>query len=196
MILAIRSATLAEVSRTVALIVDSFRADPLSRFAWPDDDAYAQGQALLPSALAGEAFARGSADVTDDLRAAALWLPPGAEPDHAALESVVRDTVSAARRDDLAATLDQMAASRPAEPHWYLPLIGALPGARGMGLGGRLLAHGLARCDRARVTAYLESTNPRNLSLYRRHGFEVVREIQVGHAPPVTPMLRRPGGGR
>ena len=40
--------------------------------------------------------------------------------------------------------------------------------------------------------AYLESTNPRNISLYLRHGFEVIREIRIGAAPPVTPMIRRP----
>lgn len=31
-----------------------------------------------------------------------------------------------------------------------------------------------------------------NITLYERHGFEVMGTIQVGAAPPVTPMLRRP----
>jgi hypothetical protein len=44
----------------------------------------------------------------------------------------------------------------------------------------------------ANGTAYLESSNRRNISLYMRHGFEVMGEIQVGAAPPVTPMLRSP----
>jgi hypothetical protein len=39
---------------------------------------------------------------------------------------------------------------------------------------------------------YLESTNPRNLSLYLRHGFEILGTIRVGEAPPVVPMLRPP----
>lgn len=188
----IRAASIDEAPRTVATIVAAFLTDPLSRFAWPGVSEYMHGQARLTRALAGEAFVRGTADVTADLHAAALWLPPGAEPDHAALESVVRDTVPAARRDDLVATLEQMAASHPAEPCWYLPLIGAVPRAQGMGLGGRLLAHGLARCDRERAAAYLESTNPRNVAFYRHHGFAALRVIQRGQGPIVTPMLRRP----
>jgi hypothetical protein len=40
--------------------------------------------------------------------------------------------------------------------------------------------------------AYLESSNPRNIPLYQRHGFEAMGEIQVGAAPVVTPMIREP----
>jgi ribosomal protein S18 acetylase RimI-like enzyme len=54
------------------------------------------------------------------------------------------------------------------------------------------MRHAVARCDQERALAYLESSNPRNISLYRRHGFEVMGEIRVGAAPLVTPMLRRP----
>jgi hypothetical protein len=38
----------------------------------------------------------------------------------------------------------------------------------------------------------LESSNPKNISLYLRHGFEVIGEIQVGSSPVVTPMIRNP----
>ena len=54
------------------------------------------------------------------------------------------------------------------------------------------MRHAVARCDREGALAYLESSNPRNISLYLRHGFEVIGEIRVGAAPLVTPMLRRP----
>ena len=39
---------------------------------------------------------------------------------------------------------------------------------------------------------YLESSNPRNISLYERHGFEIMGRIEIGAGPPVTPMLSRP----
>jgi hypothetical protein len=35
-------------------------------------------------------------------------------------------------------------------------------------------------------------TNPRNISLYRRHGFDVLGTIQAGSSPPLVPMLRQP----
>ena len=189
----IRRAAADESQKAVAAIVAAFLTDPLSRFAWPDVSEYLHAQALVTHALAGKAFELGSADVTADFRAAALWLPPGIEPDYEALEAVVR-TVPAARRDDFVATLEQMAASHPQEPCWYLPLLGVEPLAQGMGLGGALLAHGLARCDRDGVPAYLDSTHPRNVPFYRRHGFEALRELQAGEGPPVIPMLRRPRG--
>ncbi|MGZ9111899.1 MAG: GNAT family N-acetyltransferase, partial [Rhodoplanes sp.] len=36
------------------------------------------------------------------------------------------------------------------------------------------------------------STNPRNMSLYLRHGFEALGTIRIGSSPPLVPMLRRP----
>jgi hypothetical protein len=56
--------------------------------------------------------------------------------------------------------------------------------------GSTLLRHGLVQCDRDHVAAYLESTNPANIPLYRRHGFEVLTTIQLGSSPPIFPMLR------
>jgi len=47
-----------------------------------------------------------------------------------------------------------------------------------------------ACCDEEGLPAYLESSNPRNISLYRRFGFEAVGEIRVGNIPALVPMLR------
>ena len=93
---------------------------------------------------------------------------------------------------DLFSIFDQMAGFHPRERHWYLPLIGVDPAYQGKGLGSALMEHALIRCDRNHETAYLESTNPRNISLYERCGFEVLGTIQVGTAPPLYPMLRKP----
>jgi RimJ/RimL family protein N-acetyltransferase len=55
------------------------------------------------------------------------------------------------------------------------------------------MRHALIPCDRDRTMAYLESTNPKNISLYERHGFELLGTIQVGASAPLFPMLRKPG---
>jgi len=60
-----------------------------------------------------------------------------------------------------------------------------------MGLGSILLRHAVARSDREGVPAYLESSNPRNISLYERYGFVRLGIIQSGESPEVVPMLRR-----
>ncbi len=94
--------------------------------------------------------------------------------------------------DDLLGTFEKMEQWHPEEPHWYLPIIGVEPNAQGKGLGAELMRHAVVRCDQERALAYLESSNPRNISLYLRHGFEVMGEIRVGAGPLVTLMLRRP----
>jgi predicted acetyltransferase len=81
---------------------------------------------------------------------------------------------------------------RPAEPHWYLSLIGVEVVHRNNGCGATLLQHGLRQCDREHRPAYLWSSNPLNTSLYRRHGFEIMNTIQVGSSPSIVPMLRQP----
>ena len=45
-------------------------------------------------------------------------------------------------------------------------------------MGARLLEHVLGNCDDTRLRAHLESSNPRNISLYERHGFEITAEVE------------------
>jgi ribosomal protein S18 acetylase RimI-like enzyme len=52
------------------------------------------------------------------------------------------------------------------------------------------MKHALSRVDEDGLPAYLESSNPRNISLYERHGFESMGQIQIGTSPIVTPMIR------
>jgi GNAT superfamily N-acetyltransferase len=188
----IRSATSDETARVVACISAAFLTDPLARFAWPAPDAHLHGMPLATREFAGGSFARGSAYVSADFCGAALWLPPGVHPNGEALEQVFRDTAAPGHLDDLLATFEKMEAWHPDEPHWYLPLVGVEPNAQGKGLGGALMRHAAARCDAEGALAYLESSNPRNISLYERHGFERMGEIRIGAGPLVTPMLRRP----
>ncbi len=188
----IRSATSDEMPQAVATIVAAFVADPPARFAWPSAHDYLRTMPVATRAFAGSCIEHGTAYVTADLRGAALWLPPGANPDSAALEKVFRDSVEREHLDDLLATFEKMEKSHPREAHWYLPQIGVDPSAQGQGLGAGLMRHALARCDEEQALAYLEASKPQNIPFYRGHGFEVMGEIQVGVGPVVTPMLRRP----
>jgi len=188
----IRSARQDEMSQTVACIVAAFITDPIGRFAWPSPHQYLEGMALAARAFAGASFEHGTADVTADFCGAGLWLPPGVHPESEALEKVFRDTAKSEHLDDLLATFEKMDEWHPEESHWHLPLVGVEPNAQGRGLGGALMRHATARADEDGMLAYLESSNPRNISLYERHGFEVMGKIQIGAGPLVTPMLRRP----
>ena len=188
----IRSATTEEMPRAIAAIVAAFLNDPPARFAWPSPHDYLLAMPFATSEFAGRCFEQGTAYVTTDFCGAALWLAPGVQPNGEAVERVFRDTAKREHLDDLLATFEKMDRSHPKEAHWYLPQIGVDPSAQGKGLGAELMRHALARCDRERAPAYLEASKPQNVPFYQRFGFEVIGEIQVGAAPLITPMLRRP----
>jgi ribosomal protein S18 acetylase RimI-like enzyme len=171
-------------------VVLAFAADPVARWNWPDPHQYLASMPSLVRAFGRGAFAHGGAHCTDGYGGAALWLPPGVQPEEAALDDVVQRTVSASIRSDAMAIFEQMARYHPRGPHWYLPLIGVDPACQGHGHGGALMTYALRQCDQDHLPAYLESTNPRNISLYQRHGFQVIGTIQVGTSPPLAPMLR------
>ena len=187
-----RAVAAADEAPAIATIVRAFAADPVARWVWPRAEQYQQAMPRLARAFGGRAFTSGGAICTDDRAGAALWLPPGVHPDDDALGAVIMSTVADDLRDDALSTFEQMAGYHPSEPHWYLPLIGVDPAHQGKGLGDTLMAYALRRCDADKTPAYLESTNPRNISLYRRHGFEALGTIQAGTSPPLVPMLRRP----
>lgn len=143
-------------------------------------------------AFGGAAFVNGTADSIDDCGGVALWLAPGVGADEETMAALAAEAVPAAEQDDVFAFMVQMGELHPAEPHWYLPLMGVDVTKQGRGYGSALLRHALERCDRDRVPAYLEATSPLNKSLYERHGFDELAAIQEGGSPLMWPMLCRP----
>ncbi|MGH6816636.1 MAG: GNAT family N-acetyltransferase [Hyphomicrobiaceae bacterium] len=170
----------------------AFAADPANRWMYPSPQQYLRYFPAFARALGGAAFERRTAFVCQDYSGAALWLPPDAGPDGQALAALAEESVEPQKKADLFAVFEEMGRRHPAEPHWYLPLIGVDPMRQGQGLGAALLQPVLEQCDAARLPAYLESTNPRNRPLYERHGFEATGEIRIGTCPPIVPMLRKP----
>lgn len=175
------------VYRTLTL---GFAADPVARHVWPNAADYLSHFPRFAAAFGGRGFDHGTAYATPDASAAALWLPPEVEPDGAAIEALIVETVAPEKLADVAQMFEAMEEYHPAEKCWYLPMIGADPAHMGKGLGAALMKHALARCDAEGLPAYLESSNPRNISLYERHGFEVIGEIRAGAVPVMTPMYR------
>lgn len=187
----VRAAQREDRERVIQLLTDAFAADPVARWVWPKESDYRARFPQFASAFGGRAFAFGSADLLD-IGGAALWLPPGVEPDGDQMSAQMETTVEPSRVPDLAALFEEMARAHPTEPHWYLPLIGVPPEQQGRGIGSALLFHAVARCDAERLPAYLESSNPRNVPLYERFGFVVRGRIQAGSSPPMIPMWREP----
>ncbi|HXJ36128.1 MAG TPA: N-acetyltransferase [Candidatus Eisenbacteria bacterium] len=179
-----------DVARAVGVQVTAFAADPIMRWLWPEPRDYLRHFPDLVHGFGGGAFGSGGAHVTDAFLGGTLWLPPGVTPDDEALERLTNETIAEPARSEVLSILEQMGAAHPKGPHWHLAFIGVDPAHQGQGIGAALLRATLARVDEQHQPAYLESSNPANVSLYRRHGFDVIREIRVGGSPLVTPMLR------
>ncbi|WP_198539694.1 N-acetyltransferase [Rhizobium sp. LCM 4573] len=182
----------AEEDLAIETIMLAFAADPMARWTWPHAHQYVAAMPRMIRAFGSSAFANGSAFCTEGYAGTALWLPPGVHADEEELGAVLESTVASVLVPETAAIFEQMATYHPAEPHWYLPLIGVDPAHQGEGHGDALMTYALARCDHDHAPAYLESSNPRNIPFYRRHGFEPLGAIQVGLSPTLVPMLRRP----
>lgn len=188
----IKKVASAEQDNAVGAIVKAFSTDRAARWMYPDSQQYREHFQSFVKAFAGSAFEHGSADIVDGYLAAALWLPPGIHPDDEVMGKLIRSTVLESDQANVFALFQEMDRYHPADPHWYLPMIGVDPAQQRKGYGSALLQHALARCDRENKLAYLESTSPRSVQLYQRHGFELLGTIQVGTSPQLFPMLRKP----
>jgi ribosomal protein S18 acetylase RimI-like enzyme len=179
-----------ELERVFPTLVLAFGADPMARWAWPDPQRYLASFSAMLRAFASRGTIHCVGDQAGGCTAAAVWMPPGAEPDAAALDQAMGEGVPPARQSEMAAVVERMGLNHPREPHWHLPLIGVDPVHQHRGLGSALLRHALARCDREQLPAYLESSNPANIPLYELHGFRRIGVIQVGSSPELVPMFR------
>ena len=188
----IRTAGPDEAQSVMDTLMLAFAADPVFRYWWPRASDYLTTARAFAYARGRPAFAGGTVNIAGDFDAAAIWLAPGVEPD-APLGADQSDNDDSDPASAIAAELGaRIAACHPHEPHWYLWMIGVEPGRQGRGFGSALLAHTLRQVDAEGAVAYLESSDPKNVPLYERHGFEVLDVVRVADVPPITPMLRRP----
>ena len=191
-----RDATEGDVPLVAEISAAGFYDDPLMSWVLPDD---ATRLALLNVAFGGLAttFLGDTSElhVVDDacvtMWRTPAWAAPPPDPDAEPVgESPFPPDVQ--ERFRILGELMEMAHPHD-EPHWYLNVIATLPAHQGQGLGAKALGPMCARFDAAGDAAYLESSNPRNMTLYRRHGFEEINEpIQLPDGPALFPMWRAP----
>lgn len=174
----------------------AFDADPLFVAMFPDAS---KRKGALTSLFAAWIKLLHGGDDTSVIEAsnvgAALWSAPGKWKigllDEARLAPSVLGPlglrVIAALR-----VLYEVERVHPREPHYYLRLLGCDPSMQGKGIGAALLAPMMARLDAEKMPAYLESSNDKNLTFYRRHGFETMSVVQTSLGPHVTRMWREP----
>jgi GNAT superfamily N-acetyltransferase len=125
----------------------------------------------------------------------ASWTPPPGRydwpPDRSArFAEMLRAECEVGDIERLALLGTAVEGAHPTDPHWYLGSIATVRSLQGGGVGTALLRHSLAVVDQQRAPAYLESSNPRNVTLYERHGFRATGRIELPNGPPLIPMWR------
>lgn len=178
-----------EKERLLGTILLGFSSDPFVRWLWPGASDYLK---CTPGfdAFGSGSVETGSAYITENFEGAALWFPPGHTSDEDKFGVFLEATADKAVLEDAFRVFESMDNYHPHESCWYLPLIAVDPAHQGAGFGAELMKHALKRIDDEGLPSYLEFTNKRNISLYERHGFEKMGEIQFGTSPVVTPMFR------
>ena len=188
----VKTAKESDEAGVIDVLKIAFVADPATRWVWPDPQKYLSHFSSFAKAFGGKAFAYESAHYVGNYSGAALWLPPNVYPDVDLLTALLQSSGSDESKKDGPEIFEKMSRYHPHEPHWYLPLLGVDPLHHGKGLGSALIQHVIGMCDRDNKFAYLESSNPKNISFYERPGFKLPGTIQVNTSPPIFPMLRKP----
>ena len=181
------------VAEARTLLARAFARDPLMRWFFPDDDLRPHACAALFGLFAEHYLRHGRVDVEreDAPVAVALWRRSGAEPMGAdgslpTVPGLMTALLGPAAAAEKGRALGALAELRPAEPHAYLHLLAVDPARQGQGLGGRVLAPGLAAARAAGLVACLETMNPANVPFYEAHGFAVRHEVRLAFGGPTA----------
>jgi ribosomal protein S18 acetylase RimI-like enzyme len=179
----VRRAEPADDRRIVEALVDAYEDDPVMNYAFRAGSGRRRAFALYYATMLERFHDTGHVLVAGDCDAAALWAPPHrwrvSMRDQIALAPRIAGMLGLRLARGLR-VISAIQSAHPLAPHWYLCIVGVRRSKQGRGLGGRLVRAGLDLADRDGLPAYLESSNERNLPLYRRHGFEVTRVLEIG----------------
>jgi GNAT superfamily N-acetyltransferase len=158
----------------IEVLCDGFYDNPLLAWIFPDPDTRLEALREWFELWLGVYGDEALLFLTEDAGAAALWAVPNASGlDGDSMPAFVA-MIERWNGDRTGLVLQGLGAigEHPDQPFWYLNSIAARRGQRASGLGAQLLVPMLERADREGLPVYLESSNPRNLTFYDRHGFE------------------------
>ncbi len=189
-----RVATTADIDAIVATMTTAFFHDPMWGPAFPDATRRAEQAAALWRLFVTSSMRYPWMLVTENVEAAALWIPPGGteltHEEETGFEDFLLAQVDRRVADGILAIFELLEDAHPSEPHYYLSLLGTHDAHRGKQIGMGLLTENLARIDALGAPAYLESCNPANNVRYARAGFVAKAEIVIPSGHVVTTMWR------
>lgn len=192
-----------QVEQGAALLARIFQHDPLIQFLLGDSAGKLDKPARFYQAAIRMGLLYGEVYTTPTLGGVAVWISPG-NTDLTFGQVLKSGFLTAVctiglnplgrfiRTTNYIETIKKQTLST--RVHWNLVLFGIDPAQQGHGLGSHLISPILAKAEAENIPCYLESANERNLSFYRRHGFEIAVHGQIPNGgPPMWFMVREPG---
>ena len=191
----VRHAALNDVEKLSLALTAAFRNDPVHVWFFPDEKQRAHRHPKFFRAVLRYGIRHGIVLAAEEDGGAALWEPPRRQRDTwlPKLELALRTAPALGWRAlTVGRAMARFPELHPAEPHWYLAVIGIDPSAQGKGAGAALIKPILARCDTEQLPAYLEASRRENVPYYERFGFEVVAPLHIAGGPTIWRMTRPP----
>jgi GNAT superfamily N-acetyltransferase len=180
----------------VELFCEAFSDDPLLTWIAGRRDRQRALQLFFEGVLSTECLPAGDILVERNMEACSIWLPAGSPAGCDGLTHFLWMVRVAGlwRVSRLYRLLTTLARCHPAGgQHSSLAFMAVRPDIRDRGLGSRMMRCSLERLDRLGRPAYAESHDPRNHRFYRRLGFAVAGQIDLGAgAPTIHQMWRAP----
>jgi ribosomal protein S18 acetylase RimI-like enzyme len=183
-------ATPAERGRVVGSLVAAFTGDPVLRYLFPDDGSYPRYAAAFFGHLFDKRVHQGTIWTVGRGASVAMWDAPAAE--HRPADDSLAAQLPAAAMARVNAYDGAVRAALPTTPFWYLGVLGTHPDHAGRRWGHAVMAAGLRRAAADGLPAVLETSNPANVEVYRRAGWEVVLFVAAG--PLTIWIMQQPPG--
>ena len=177
---------LEQIGAASEALARAFHDDPLQTYVFPDPVERASRSVPHFAALLRYGLRFGKVLTTDAVPlGAAIWLPPDGwemTPERAAAGGLdqlptLLGTESAGRFTQALSAVEPFHHSDVSSDHWYVMVLGVAPEAQGRGLGRGLLEPVIGRADAARMSCYLETSQPANVTFYTHLGFRVLRDV-------------------
>ncbi|WP_406078744.1 GNAT family N-acetyltransferase [Micromonospora sp. NBC_00858] len=165
----------ADRDTVVGSLVAAFIKDPVLRHLFPDEETYPRYAAAFFGHLFDKRVHKATIWTIGGGASVAIWEPPAAG--HESPEGDLAAHYPAEVLARVQAYDEAVHAALPAFPFWYLGVLGTHPDSAGRGWGRLVMRAGLDRASADGLPAILETSNPANVELYRRAGWEVVRSV-------------------
>lgn len=179
-----------DCDEAVEVLSLAFHDYPVMRYiVRSEGDAYEAGLRHLVELFAGPRFPRGHPVLGirsngGEIVGVASLDPPEPLPENSKVTGMA-DRLKAALGTGAVARLGSFDGAEahllPSEPHYYLGMLGVLPGQQGKGLARTLLdaVHELSRRDPASRGVALTTELPRNIPFYERFGYRVSGQVRL-----------------